>query len=388
MDAIKTPQRPLIVGGGPVGLAAALFLAQRGIPTRLIETLDEPVKQSKALAVNPRTLEILEPTGVTRQMLDLGKPIRGAQFHQDGHVAATIDFTGVHPEYPFLLALSQATTERLLARALESAGGAIERGRKLAHCRNVPGGVEVVIDRTSGGDSEITSVPWLLAADGAHSTARQEMGIDFVGSSMEYPWYLADAPLETGLPQDFGHVFILDEGEFLFLIRVIDEDERTRPGLPLWRVIGNRPRPLSRLLEARQGGEVVWQSDFRIAHRVAETLGRGNVFLAGDAAHVHSPLGARGMNLGVEDAFVFAELAVAKRLDDYDGMRHTVDGNVVRRVRLLTRIAAGETATTRFARAHLFARLIGIAPFRGQMTATASGLDHKLPTVPLTRAAA
>ena len=132
----------------------------------------------------------------------------------------------------------------------------------------------------------------------------------------------------------------------------------------------------------------MWESDFRIAHRVAATLCGGNVYLAGDAAHVHSPLGARGMNLGVEDAFVFSELAAANRLDDYDGMRHRVDSNVVRRVHLLTRIAAGETATTRFARAHLFARLISIGPLRGQMTATASGLDHELPTVPQTRAAA
>jgi 3-(3-hydroxy-phenyl)propionate hydroxylase len=137
---------PIIAGAGPVGLGAALFLARQDRSTRLVEMRDEPAARSKALAVNPRTLTILEPTDVTRQMLELGSPIHGVQFHRSGHVIAALSLAGIHPKYPFMLALSQATTERLLPRALEAAGGVIERGVRMVKCRNLADGVEVVLE--------------------------------------------------------------------------------------------------------------------------------------------------------------------------------------------------------------------------------------------------
>ena len=111
--------RPLIVGAGPVGLASALFLTRQGRGPRVVEMRDRPAEQSKALAVNPRTLDILEPTGVTRQMLELGLPILGVHCHRRGRIIGGMSFAGIHPRYPFMLGLSQATTERLLAQALE-----------------------------------------------------------------------------------------------------------------------------------------------------------------------------------------------------------------------------------------------------------------------------
>jgi 2-polyprenyl-6-methoxyphenol hydroxylase-like FAD-dependent oxidoreductase len=128
---------PLIVGAGPVGLAAALFLRRQGSSPRIVEMLDEPVHESKALAVNPRTLDILDETGVTGRMLDIGLPIREAVLHRNGKVVASISLAGIHPRYPFMLAISQATTERLLAGALKEAGGHVDRGVKLVGCRIV-----------------------------------------------------------------------------------------------------------------------------------------------------------------------------------------------------------------------------------------------------------
>jgi 2-polyprenyl-6-methoxyphenol hydroxylase-like FAD-dependent oxidoreductase len=209
--------RPIIAGAGPVGLGAALFLARQGRATRVVEILDESVPQSKALAVNPRTLSLLEPTGVTKQMLERGSPIHGVQFHRSGRVAAVLSFAGIHPRYPFMLALSQAATERLLARALEEAGGVVERGVRMVECQNVVRGVEVVLEAASGGRREVVRGPWLLAADGAHSIARHQLGIDFVGSSFKREWHLADAPLRTSLATDHAHVFFLEEDAFLYL---------------------------------------------------------------------------------------------------------------------------------------------------------------------------
>jgi 2-polyprenyl-6-methoxyphenol hydroxylase-like FAD-dependent oxidoreductase len=96
---MSQPNRPLIVGARPVGLGAALFLARHGQVPRVVEMRDEPSQQSKALAVNPRTLDILEPTGITRRMLELGLPVYGVRFYRQGRVAASIPLAGIHPKY-------------------------------------------------------------------------------------------------------------------------------------------------------------------------------------------------------------------------------------------------------------------------------------------------
>jgi 2-polyprenyl-6-methoxyphenol hydroxylase-like FAD-dependent oxidoreductase len=342
---------------------------------------DTPASQSKALAVNPRTLSLLAPTGVTKQMLELGVPIYGVQFHRLGRVAAALSFAGIHPRYPFMLALSQATTERLLARALEEAGGVIERGVRMVECRNVAKGVEVVLEAADGGRREVARGPWLLAADGAHSVARNQLGIDFVGSSFKREWHLADVPLRTALATDHAHVFFLAEDAFLFMIRVVDEAGKDHTEHPVWRIMANRPEPLSYLVQAEQVGPPVWTSSFHIAHQINRTLAAGAIYFAGDAAHVHSPLGARGMNLGLEDAFVFAALVRTDQLSAYDRRRRPVDRRVVRRVEFLSQIASAESRFYRFVRAVVLLRALKIPFIRTRMVATVTGLDHELPQI-------
>jgi len=122
-DKVSQSIRPSIVGAGPVGLGAALFLARNGRAPRIVEMRDKPSQQSTALAINPRTLCILEPTGLTRRMLELGLPIHGVHFYRRSQVLAAVSFADIHPKYPFMLALSQAVTERLLAQEFEAAGG-------------------------------------------------------------------------------------------------------------------------------------------------------------------------------------------------------------------------------------------------------------------------
>ena len=141
-------------------------------------------------------------------MLTLGMPIRGVRFSQRGQQPREILFKGhVHHKYPFVLGLSQATTERLLAEALEEAGAKIERGVELIGCRNEAGSVQAELRQCSNDSHETVFAPWLLAADGAHSTARKTLNIDFSGSSFEKPWHLADLPLSGPFEEDMGHVF-------------------------------------------------------------------------------------------------------------------------------------------------------------------------------------
>jgi 2-polyprenyl-6-methoxyphenol hydroxylase-like FAD-dependent oxidoreductase len=340
---------------------------------------DEPSQQSRALAVNPRTLDILEPTGVTSRMLERGSRIHGVHFYRHGRTIAHLSFAVKHPRYPFMLALSQATSERLLVEALEAASGEVERGLRMVECRNVPGGVEAVLEPTAGGAREVAHCPWLLAADGARSTARQQLGIKFVGLSLPREWHLADAPVRTELAADHAHVFFLDGGAFYFMIRVVDETLNDRVGQPVWRVMKNRPEPLSQLMEAELAGPPIWTSSFHVSHQIGATLSAGNIYLAGDAAHLHSPIGARGMNLGLEDAWVFAELVRTARLPAYDQFRRPVDREVVRRVELLSRLVSAESGFTRFVRAFVFPPAVKLPFVRGLMVRTVSGLDHELP---------
>jgi 2-polyprenyl-6-methoxyphenol hydroxylase-like FAD-dependent oxidoreductase len=163
------------------------------------------------------------------------------------------------------------------------------------------------------------------------------------------------------------------------MIQVVDETLNERVGQPVWRVMGNRPEPLSQLVEAEPAGSPVWTSCFHISHQIGAALAAGNVYLAGDAAHVHSPIGVRGMNLGLEDAWVFAELVPTDRLRAYDRLRRPVDQQVLRRVELLSRLVSAESGFTRFLRALVFPPAIKLPFVHGLMVRTVSGLDHELP---------
>ena len=345
--------QPLIIGAGPVGLGAAMFLARQGCLPRVIEKRDAPATLSKALAVNPRTLTILEPTGLTATMLEMGHKIRGMQFHRGEQVIVRLTLDDIHPKYPFMLALSQASTERLLFDAFTAAGGHVERNVELTACRNVGDHVEAELQSATG--RETVAAPWLLAADGAHSTARHQMNVDFPGSSFADEWNLADVVLKTSLADDFGHVIFFDHGAFLFMIRVVDDARTEDPSRPLWRVMVNRPEPLSYLVDAEVVGEPTWSSSFRVSHRINSRLAAGNVYFAGDAAHNHSPMGARGMNLGLEDAHVFDQVEFFSRL-------------------------VSETAWySDLVRRYIFPTLLK-TPLQSRIKQTVTGLDHELPS--------
>lgn len=376
---MTSPSSPLIVGAGPAGLASALFLQRAGWRPRIIDQLLEPSRWSKALAVNPRTLDILAPTGITARMFELGKAITGVHFYRDRELVGELGFAGVHPRYPFMLALSQATTEALLTEALQAAGGSVERGTKLVECDPVDEGVDVTLQRARDGQRERARYACVLAADGAHSVIREQLHMAFPGSALPHPWYLADAPLRTQLSGDCAHVFFFEDGAFLFLIRVVDRFLGGASPAPLWRVLGNRPAPLSQLVAAEQAGTAVWESTFHVPHRILERMSRGRVFFAGDAAHLHSPVGARGMNLGIEDARVFAQLAIAGRLDDYHRMRHDVDAQVVRDVSLLSHVVDGGSPAFRAVRSRLLPVAIRRRFVRTRMLSRLTGLDHPAP---------
>ncbi|MBS0297502.1 MAG: FAD-dependent monooxygenase [Proteobacteria bacterium] len=361
---------PLIAGAGPTGLAAALFLAERGVTSRIVDPAAEPSKTSKALAVNPRSLELLESTGVTARMLAEGRPLIRARVTEAWKPLAEIDITDVHPRFP-MLGLSQARSEALLAEALAERGITPRRGVGLAGLSQTPAGVEVDLS-TSDGVIERTVAPLVLGADGAHSAARHALGLELEGSTLPEPWPLYDLELETGLDPHAAQISLYPDG-LVFMLALEGG---------LWRVMGNMPDVLDRLPPGSVAGRIVWESRFKISHRMVRSMAEGRVCLAGDAAHLHSPIGARGMNLGIEDAYAFAACAAdalkgnLARLRDYGRLRHHVDHQVVRRVELITRLVRARSPALRMLRRFGLAVAVRAPTLAMQFKRTATGLDH------------
>lgn len=358
----------LIVGAGPTGLAAALFLTDLGHPVRIIEKRTEPSPFSKAFGVNARTLELLAPTGVTQRFLSNGRPLRHVSIERDGRTLATFDFASVDHRYPFLCVQSQADSERLIAEALDERSISIERGIELLEVREVDGACEAIV--VSGSGRGRLRADAVFAADGSGSTIRQQLGIDFSGVSYREPWALYDLELSTSMEPDGGHIFLLDDGG-MFVVRQTGN---------LWRVLGNGADLLSALPAGTEVGPIRWTSEFTIANRVASTFSRGRIHLGGDAAHVHAGIGARGMNLGIEDAYVFALLLHEGRLQEYDELRRPTVNKVVGQITHMMSVPRSSTAAGRFVRR--FPGLVSaLAPrLAGRIQPWLLGLDHPVPS--------
>lgn len=357
---------PLIAGGGPVGLAAGLFLCEQNIETRIVERKRERLPYSKAFGVNPRTLELLESSGVTAQLLADGRKLTALNVWRKNRRVLRLDLSSLPHRYPFMLVHSQAATEELLEQALLDRGIPLERGTTVSQVEATGRG-NVVQLTLADGTTESIEPPEVLGADGASSTVRESLGIGFPGSTWPEPWQLYDLELEH-FPLDDGeaHSFLNDSG-VLFMLRMEG---------PWWRVAGNCPDLLSHLPAGSRPGRIAWESEFHISHRLAARLRQGHVCLAGDAAHIHSPMGARGMNLGIEDAYVYVQLLAENRLEDYGRIRHPQIRQVIRRIERITSILRGRSLPAKAAR--ILAPLAGtVAPLlASQIRRFVLGEDH------------
>lgn len=357
----------MIVGAGPTGLSAALFLAERGVSVRIVEQHDGLSRHSKAFGVNPRTLSLLASTGVTERLLAQGHRVAALNIWRHGRRLFQLDLAKTNHRFPFMLIHAQAKSEAVLADALKQRGIDVEFNTRLTDIQTGRDSVVTHLERADG-QTERVDGRFALGADGAHSTVRQRLDIGFPGDAYPELWQIIDLRLDTNLAGEQGHLVLDDQGAVFFIRLEAD----------VWRVAGNVPSLLAHLPVGTQAGEVLWESDFRISHRVVEQFRVGCVAVAGDAAHLHSPLGGRGMNLGVEDAYVFAQLVAEKHLDHYDDLRRPVVQSVVHRVARLTQIARGKSFKARLAR--WLSPLLGTAlPLAaGSLRKWVLGLDHEV----------
>jgi len=334
----------LIVGAGPTGLTLAASLLLKGLNVMLVDRQAEGANTSRAAGVNARTLEVLEGIDVTRRLVKEGIEAPRFAIRDGAKVLLAIDFTGLDTAYPFTLLVPQSTTERLLLDRVRELGGDVTRPKVLTTVTQDADGVTATFD-----DGDVVRAKYVVGADGMHSTVREQADIGYSGGSYEHSFVLADARLTGDAPTDEVRLFWASEGltvvaplpngDFRVVAPVDDAPEV--PSVSF----------VQALLDDRGPGgitvtDVTWGSRFRIHHRVADTYRAGRILIAGDAAHVHSPAGGQGMNLGIQDAVALAEALTTvldggpdSVLDDYSATRRPIAKQVVELTDRLTKLA-------------------------------------------------
>ena len=335
-----------MVGAGPTGLTVTASLIAHGVRAIVVDKLAEGQNTTRAAAVNARTLEVLEDLDVSRRMVKAGLITPRFTMREGPHVLIPVDFSQLPTQHPYTLMLSQADTERLLVERLHDLGGEVIRPKTLSRVTQDADGVMATFD-----DGETIRAGYVVGTDGMHSTVRQQAGIGFAGGEFAESFALADVRLAGDAPRDEVILFYAREGLTVLaplpgdIFRIV-APVADAPKVP-------SPAFVQSLLDTRTFGpgrlvvtDLLWGTRFHLHHRVADMYRSGRLLLAGDAAHVHSPAGGQGMNLGITDAISLADaLAEVLRggsdaaLDGYATTQRRRAGQVLKLTGRLTRMA-------------------------------------------------
>ncbi|WP_330301477.1 FAD-dependent oxidoreductase [Streptomyces sp. NBC_00503] len=318
-------ERVLVVGAGPVGLTAAHELARRGLRVRVVDAAPGPARTSRAVAVHPRTLETFDQMGIVDGVLAEGRRNAAFTMYAGGRrlVRLEADYESMPTRFPYTVVIGQTRTEGLLREAVGRLGVTVEWGVRLTGLEQDRDGVRASLEHPDGSVEEY-EVPWLVGCDGGHSTVRKQLKLPLIGESSE-TWELADASVEMDLAPDTIY-WVHTGGQALMMVpyredgrwRLLDTAPVRRPGDPAGSG-AEVSRRFSEKLSAGLGrpvhvGEPEWTSVFTFQQRMVPRMDEGRCFVAGDAAHVHSPASGQGMNTGVQEAYNLAwKLAMVDR---------------------------------------------------------------------------
>jgi 2-polyprenyl-6-methoxyphenol hydroxylase-like FAD-dependent oxidoreductase len=348
----STAASVLIIGAGPVGLMLANLLAQHGVDCRIVtkEPSPRPIEESRAEGNHGRTLALYERLGVLGEAFAQGRFEHSVVLHQGDRRLASFEMQDPQSFYPPLL-LTQTRVERILEARLLKAGIIVERGWELTALGQTEEEALATLQQITTGESRTPKATYVAACDGGRSTARSLLGATFEGDSSPTQYALADVKVSTdGEPYDDSmHVWL---SPFMMFARVEGE---------YWRSVAptdpdHRPDTPDAVLSALQtklyenGVKLTlhsprWTSMFRVNTRRVNRMRWGRIFLAGDAAHVHSPMGGQGMNEGMQDALnlswklaaVLKQSAADRLLDTYDAERQPIIKALLRETEEMTR---------------------------------------------------
>jgi 2-polyprenyl-6-methoxyphenol hydroxylase-like FAD-dependent oxidoreductase len=375
----------IVVGAGPTGLMLACELAMRGVSVRILEERRDIPNITRAFGVHARTLELLDARGMADEIVERGNRV-GQVVPAPG---AVLNLKELPTRYPMVLIAPQSLTERVLTARANQLGVEITYGAKVVGLEQDHEGVTL---RLADGTTERAG--YIVGCDGAHSSVRELVGVDFVGKQYQTHILLADVQLAqppadglTAKNSADGVVLMIPFGDGWF--RAIAWD-RTREHVPL-----AEPVPLAEVKDAflriakTDFGmtEMRWSSRFLSERRQAEHYRVGRVFIAGDAAHIHSPLGAQGMNTGIQDAMNLGwKLASASAgtapdwlLDSYETERHVVGSNVLRLTDGFNQLVLGRSLPRRVFRRIAITALLNIGPTKRKLAELVSGIGISYP---------
>ena len=372
----------LVVGAGPAGLTIAASLAARQVRSIVIDRQAEGANTSRAAVVHARTLEVLERLGVAETLVARGVPARRFTIRDRDRVLVPIGFEALPTRYPYTLMVSQAETERVLLDRLVALGGRVLRPRSLVALTQDAAGATATLD-----DGQHIRARFVVGADGMHSTVRECAGIAFTGGSYAESFVLADVRLRGGAPHDEVILYFSPAGMVVLaplpggvhrVVATVDVAPE-HPDVAFVQALLDARGPER---ERAVVEDLVWSSRFRVHHRIADTYRVGRLLLAGDAAHVHSPAGGQGMNVGILDAMSLGD-ALARALagdttalDAYGAERRPVAQQVVTMADRLTRLATVRPGA-RGLRNLVLSLLSRLPRFRHKLAWRLSGLVYR-----------
>jgi 2-polyprenyl-6-methoxyphenol hydroxylase-like FAD-dependent oxidoreductase len=353
----------VVVGAGPTGLVASSALRAAGVDVRTLDAAPAPATTSRALGLQPRGIEVLDRIGAIGDLREGAVPLSRSIFRINGRHSAELSWVNRSRSGPANpLIISQADIEASLRNRLTEVGGTVEWNQRVVSVEDTGGGASVRL-----ADGTVVHADWVIGADGAHSVVRKAAGIDFPGVPRVERLLIADVCADLDCPRD-AVVFFAGPTGLLGAFPL--------PGDNVWRLMApatgadqGDPAPadivdeLEAGLAQHAGGvvrSVAWASSFRIHRRLADAYRRGRLLLAGDAAHIHSPVGAQGLNTGIGDAENLAwKLALVvngaheELLDSYEAERRPIAAEVLSNTGDVTEILGGTARMTRLIRDHV-----------------------------------
>jgi len=356
MSNVKPSVDLLVVGAGPTGLCAALDALRHGLSVRIIDRNERRTSYSKALVLHSRSMEVLDDLGCRERLLAAGREFRALNIIADGELIQRIDFRRLDwhdAPFPMWFTIPQSETERCIEEELEARGIGVERTKTLQSFRQENDGIEAEIVHADG-SRETCRASWLIACDGARSDVRRLLDIELEGDVTGETFILADVALESELADAEGYNIFVPEGMLIFVplevpgrVRLIAHTPQFPPeatpkiDIPMLQEIVDKRSGFSARIT-----ELGWTSSFSPKHFVTKKLRVGRVFLAGDAAHIHSPVGGQGLNTGIQDVHnLIWKLALVHRgagnpalLETYQMERHAVAEAMINNVRRATKM--------------------------------------------------
>ncbi|CAN5413979.1 FAD-dependent monooxygenase [soil metagenome] len=369
----------LIVGAGPTGLALACQLIRYGIDFAIIDTKESTTPFSRAIGVQARTLEIYEQIGLADKLIALGKPAEKVRMIEGGVVrgeAALRDIGAGMSPYPFMLVVEQGQHEKLLYDHIRSHGRDVLWQTELLVFSQNDSGVTAQV-RNAHGDAETINAKYMVGCDGANSQVRHDLGLTFEGDTVGRLFYVADVRIDWEFSHDALQICLAKHTLTAFFPMV---------GENRYRIVGTFPEgheaveseilfdEIERQLEIDtemklEISKVNWFSVYKVHSRAVNKFSEGRCFVAGDAAHIHTPAGGQGMNTGIQDGYNLAwKLALAcngaaspKLLDTYNEERLPNAQNLLKTTDRFFEFGSSDDWFISYVRTHIFPHILGVA---------------------------